>query len=147
MRSSILRHVLIISLIVLLALLMIGCESAVEDIIPEEDMEDLYPTGDDEQNGEEPESTEVEINVIAGNGFFDPDVITVEQGQTVSVTVENTGDIVHTFTIDELDVHVSLGPGEQKVVTFNASETGSFEFYCSEQGHRDAGMHGNLVVE
>lgn len=87
-------------------------------------MEDLYPTGDVEKSGEESESTEVEINITAGNRFFDPYVTTVEQGKNVIVTVENTGHIVHTFTIDEFDVHVSLDPGEQEeIISFMVTLT------------------------
>lgn len=149
-----LRIFLVSSLVVFIALLMVGCEPAEED----EDPADVYPPGEidfdppdeNDEDEEEPDYTEpadLEFNVTAGNGFFDPDVITVEQGQTVHVTVENTGDIVHTFTIDEFDVHVSLDPGDQQEVTFTATEAGTFEFYCAEPGHYEAGMYGTLIVE
>jgi len=147
MSSSLLRHVLVFSLVVFIALLMIGCASPEEDIIPPDDMEDILPPDEDEEEEEEPGPAEVEINIIAGNGFFDPDAFPVEQGTTVHVTVENVGDIVHTFTIDEFDVHVSLDPGEQQQVTFTATEAGTFEFYCAEPGHREGGMYGTLTVE
>lgn len=94
----------------------------------------------------EPPPEEVEVNVTAGEGYFEPDEITVDLGQDVTIVVENVTDVDHTFTIDELDVDVSLAPGEQEEVTFTAAEEGSFEFYCAEPGHRDAGMYGYLEV-
>jgi len=124
-KSSVWRHLLIVSLVVMLGWVMAGCEPEEEVPLPEE---------------------EVVVDVTAGEGYFEPDVIMVDQGQAVTVVVENVTEEDHTFTIDELDVDVSLAPGEQEEVTFTAAEEGSFEFYCDEPGHRDAGMYGYLEV-
>ncbi len=121
--SFVWRYLLIAALVIMLAWVITGCEP--EEVVPPE---------------------EVEVNVTAGEGYFDPDVITVDLGQDVTVVVENVTDIDHTFTIDELDVDVSLAPGAQEEVTFTAAEEGTFEFYCDEPGHRDAGMYGYLEV-
>ncbi len=118
------RYLLIVALVGMLAWGITGC--APEEV--------------------EPTPEEVEVNVTAGEGYFDPDVITVDLGQDVTVVVENVTEEDHTFTIDELDVDVSLAPGAQEEVTFTAEEEGSFEFYCDEPGHRDAGMYGYLEV-
>ncbi len=97
--------------------------------------------------GEEtPPPEEAVVNVTAGEGYFDPDVIMVDQGHEVTVFIANITEENHTFTIDELGIDVSLAPGEQEEVTFTATEEGSFEFYCAEPGHRDAGMYGYLEV-
>ncbi len=122
--SSVWRHLMIAGLAVILVWGMTGC--APEEVVPP------------------PEETVV--NVTAGEGYFDPDVITVDQGQDVTVVIENVTGEDHTFTIDELGIDVSLAPGEQEEVTFTATEEGSFEFYCDEPGHRDAGMYGYLEV-
>lgn len=124
-KSSVWRHLLIVSLVVMLGWVMAGCEPEEEVPLPEE---------------------EVVVDVTAGEGYFEPDVIMVNQGQDVTVVVENVTEEDHTFTIDELDVDVSLAPGEQEEVTFTAADEGSFEFYCDEPGHRDAGMYGYLEV-
>ena len=117
------QYLLIVALVLMLAGFITGCEP--EEAVPPE---------------------ETEVNVTAGEGYFDPDVITVDQGQELTVVVENVTEEDHTFTIDELDVDVSLAPGAQEEVTFTAAEEGSFEFYCDEPGHRDAGMYGYLEV-
>ncbi len=121
--NFVLRFLLIIALVLMLAGFITGCEP--EEVAPPE---------------------EAEVNVTAGEGYFDPDVITVDQGQDVTVVVENVTEEYHTFTIDELDVDVSIEPGAQEEVTFTAADEGSFEFYCDEPGHRDAGMYGYLEV-
>ncbi len=121
--SSIWRYLLIAGFVVMLAWSMAGC--APEEVVPPE---------------------EAVVNVTAGEGYFEPDVITVGQGQDVTVVIENVTDIDHTFTIDELDIDVRLEPGAQEEVTFTATEEGTFEFYCDEPGHRDAGMYGYLEV-
>lgn len=78
---------------------------------------------------------------------FEPSRLTAPVGE---VTVELTSEpgTNHTFTIEEL--------GDQEVVEAAAGETasgtvqlaaGSYTFYCSVPGHRDAGMEGTLTVE
>ena len=119
-----LRYLLLPGFVILMGLLVLGCPRPDVDVPP----------------------AEVQVDMEAGNGYFDPDQITVEQGQTVRVSVENVGDIVHTFTIDEFNVHVSLEPGDQQEVSFTPAEAGNFEYYCAEPGHREGGMFGNLVV-
>lgn len=52
----------------------------------------------------------------------------------------------HTLTIDELNIDLRVAPGQQQEITFTPAETGTFEFYCSEPGHRDQGMVGLLGV-
>lgn len=94
----------------------------------------------------EAQPKEVVVNITAGEGYFDPDVIMVNQGQEVTVEIENVTNTEHTFTIDEFDVDVSLTPGTREEVTFTVTEEGTFEFYCALFGHRDDGMHGELVV-
>ncbi len=129
--SFVWRYLLIVALVLMLAGFITGCEP--EEVVPPDEI-DVDP------------DEEVEVNVTAGEGYFDPDVITVDLGQDVTVVVENVTEEDHTFTIDELDVDVSLAPGAQEEVTFTAAEEGNFEFYCDEPGHRDAGMYGYLEV-
>ncbi len=121
--SFVWRYFLIIALMVMLAWGITGC--APEEVVPPE---------------------EAVVEMTAGEGYFEPDVIMVDQGQDVTVVIENVTEEDHTFTIDELGIDVSLVPGAQGEVTFTAAEEGSFEFYCDEPGHRDAGMYGYLEV-
>jgi plastocyanin len=88
-----------------------------------------------------------EINLEAFNFGYSQEEITVQQGETVRIVMENTGGN-HDFVIDELDVATPvIGGGETTSVTFTADETGEFPFYCSVGNHRSAGMEGTLIVE
>ena len=44
-------------------------------------------------------------------------------------------------------VHVAAAPGATGTVDFTPSEAGTYEFYCTIEGHKEAGMVGTLVVE
>lgn len=85
---------------------------------------------------------------VTGSAFkFDPKEIRVKKGDTVKITFKNASG-VHDFTIDELNVATKqLTQGAQETVEFVASETGTFEYYCSVSNHRAQGMKGSLIVE
>lgn len=64
-----------------------------------------------------------------------PDLIEVEQGDTVSIHItsnEQSRDQTHGFTIDSYNVHGSFEPGKTASVTFVADRPGVFPFYCTE---------------
>jgi uncharacterized cupredoxin-like copper-binding protein len=45
------------------------------------------------------------------------------------------------------DLHTSVAAGGQSVLEFTPTEVGTYEFYCTVTGHKEAGMVGQLVVE
>ncbi|MEX2238800.1 MAG: cupredoxin domain-containing protein [Dehalococcoidia bacterium] len=47
----------------------------------------------------------------------------------------------------EYDLHVAAEAGESAVLSFTPTEAGSYTFYCTVDGHREAGMEGTLTVE
>jgi uncharacterized cupredoxin-like copper-binding protein len=70
----------------------------------------------------------------------------VEVGEgEVTVEIANLDAFDHDFTIDELDVQLLLGANESAEAMFEASP-GTYTFYCSVPGHREAGMEGTLTV-
>ena len=85
------------------------------------------------------------IEVTATSFEFDPQEITVEAGEDIAIVL-TSDDIVHDFTIDELDAHVAADDGETAEGGFTAGEAGRYTYYCSVAGHRDQGMEGTLVV-
>ena len=87
-----------------------------------------------------------EIEVEATSFEFDPDEITVTAGEDVAIVL-TSDDLLHDFTIDELDAHVAAGRGETEEGGFTAIEPGEYTFYCSVPGHEEAGMKGTLTVE
>lgn len=58
---------------------------------------------------------------------FDEASYDVPAGGTV--LVKNSDSLVHTFTIDELDIDVELGPGSEELVTM-PEETGTYILFC-----------------
>ena len=84
---------------------------------------------------------------VVGNAFtFDPDEIHVTAGEDIAIVLTSE-DILHDLTIDELDAHVAADKGDTAEGGFRADEPGSYTYYCTVEGHREAGMEGTLVVE
>ena len=82
---------------------------------------------------------------------FTPSNITVQAGQTVNIKLVNDGVVMHDFTIDDLDgqqVSKPLDPGKSTTFSLTAPTTaGTINFYCSQPGHKAAGMSGTITVQ
>lgn len=80
------------------------------------------------------------------DGIHNPD-LKVNAGDTVEITLENGDGVQHDFTVDELGVMSEniTSKGTTTTLTFTAS-AGTFAYYCSMPGHRQAGMVGSLIV-
>ena len=87
-----------------------------------------------------------EVEMTATDFAFDPDEITAEAGEDLAIVLTSE-DLLHDFTIDELDAHVAADRGETATGGFTADEAGTYTYYCSVPGHREAGMEGTLTVE
>ncbi len=88
-----------------------------------------------------------EFTVTGSNFKFEPSQMTVNKGDTVKITFQNSGG-KHDFVIDEFNVETEdINGGENTAVTFVADKTGSFEYYCSVGNHRQMGMKGTLTVQ
>jgi plastocyanin/mono/diheme cytochrome c family protein len=97
--------------------------------------------GTPSEGGETPAAAQLEAVDIGWN----PTELTIDSGpQTIQIT--NSGASPHDFTIDALGVHVELPPGETEEVPIDA-DAGTYEFYCSVPGHKEAGMVGTLTVK
>ena len=83
------------------------------------------------------------VTVTAANLAFDQDALTAHATHEVELTLVNDDSTAHTFTIDELDVDVEAGPGEEATTTFTPDEIGTLEFYCRFH----PAMKGELKVE
>jgi plastocyanin len=78
---------------------------------------------------------------------FDHTELWAKVGETVALRLENQDTNGHSFDIDEFAVHTLLPAGATSLALFTPSTSGSYTFYCSLPGHREAGMVGTLVVE
>jgi uncharacterized cupredoxin-like copper-binding protein len=80
---------------------------------------------------------------------FEPATLTVRANAPVNLTLDNSGAaLIHDFTIDSVDgqrVHVRAQPNSRGTGQFTLP-AGTYQFYCSEPGHREAGMVGTLIV-
>lgn len=115
---------------------------------------------------------EVSMQVNVNEFAYDPSVIKIFAGQAVALTINNTGTVEHDFVIEHLDasdvegnmessdshmmndmgqmnydLHISVLPGKSAVLKFTPSKTGTYQFFCTVAGHKEAGMVGTLVVE
>ncbi|HEX7097016.1 MAG TPA: cupredoxin domain-containing protein [Acidimicrobiales bacterium] len=88
------------------------------------------------------DATELELDL--GDQYFAPTFVNAPGGATVSVTISNSGELPHTFTIDELDIDEQVNAGESATVEVTLPDSGTAVFYC--RFHRAAGMQGAFVV-
>lgn len=97
---------------------------------------------------------------------FNPNRITVKQGEVVKFVVKNQGKMLHEFVIGtkkELDEHAALmlkfpnmehdepymthvQPGATGQVIWHFNRPGEFDFACLIAGHYQAGMVGKIKV-
>jgi uncharacterized cupredoxin-like copper-binding protein len=80
---------------------------------------------------------------------FAPASLTVRANSPVSLTPDNSGAaLIHDFTIDNPGgqrVHIVAQPNSRGTGQFTPP-AGTYQFYCSQPGHREAGMVGTLTV-
>jgi plastocyanin len=76
--------------------------------------------------------------------YFAPTFVDAPAGATVTITLENEGDLPHTFTIDEADIDEEVAAGQRATVEVTLPERGSLRYYC--RFHAAGGMQGAFVV-
>ncbi|MCB9810566.1 MAG: cupredoxin domain-containing protein [Candidatus Nomurabacteria bacterium] len=73
--------------------------------------------------------------------------IKVNKGDRVTINLTNSSGF-HDWVVDEFGAATDrIQAGGNTSVTFVADKIGTFEYYCSVGGHRQAGMVGKLIVE
>jgi uncharacterized cupredoxin-like copper-binding protein len=80
---------------------------------------------------------------------FAPNTIKAKAGQTVTVELKNGGTTIHNFVAPGLGVATAARAtaGQTVTASFTAPAAGTYEFWCNEPGHAEAGMIGQVVVE
>ena len=104
--------------------------------------------------------------VMNDNMRFEPSTIDVKEGETVRFMVRNTGKVRHEMVLGSLDelkehakemranpgmVHsepnqVNLAPGQRGSMVWQFTQPGKVDFACTEPGHLEAGMVGQVKV-
>jgi len=111
-----------------------------------------------------------EITVEATDFSYNPIAITIPAGKRVTLALTNKGAVEHDFVVDkinvtdvetsdngpaahhqmgdmsEYDLHFFAKAGETATLQFTAMEPGTYEIFCSIEGHKEAGMIGELIV-
>jgi nitrite reductase (NO-forming) len=83
------------------------------------------------------------------DGIVNPDLV-VHAGAAVRVTVINGDGMPHDLSIPDLGLRTSLinNKDDSAELSFTVSETqeGTYAYFCTVSGHRQAGMEGKLLV-
>ena len=83
----------------------------------------------------ERDGNKVKVYMTAIRSHLNPEHITVNKGDEVTIYVTNLEravDETHAFGISQLNVHASVEPGKTSSVTFTADQEGIFPYYCTE---------------
>lgn len=117
---------------------------------------------DDDEEAAAPEMEAPEMEEEPAGGLtvemkefeFIPNDVTIEEGETI--TADNTGDIVHNFTIEEgtdasepskeLAASPDVDAGDSAEFTPDL-KPGEYALVCTIPGHRESGMIGTFTVE
>lgn len=117
-------------------------------------------------------ASEQPVTIVARDLAFNPSAFSLTAGQTVRLTLVNEGALEHDLTIPGVvasgevtqahgqremghgmaaplppgTVHLSAHPGEQASLEVTP-KPGTYEYFCSVAGHREAGMRGTLTVQ
>lgn len=72
----------------------------------------------------------------------------VKEGAIVQVTLVDGDGAQHNVFFPEFKAHSDdvSGTGASTVIVFRADQSGTFNYYCTIPGHRQAGMQGKIVV-
>lgn len=85
------------------------------------------------------------LDVEASEFAFDPSELSASADATTAIRVRNVGSVEHDLKIDEAGLVIATPTSETVEGTFSLP-AGTYTFYCSIPGHREAGMEGTLTV-
>lgn len=110
----------------------------------------MLPSGGPRARGEAQQGAAGEVRefkMTARKYKFDPEVVTVKQGDHVRLVITAL-DRDHGFKLEGYGINQKLIKGDPATIEFTADQPGTLVFRCSEfcgLGHRK--MKGRLVVE
>lgn len=105
------------------------------------------------------------IELTTNNMAFESKELTLQKGKAYRLLLKNSDSVEHDFSVDKIPVkglkeghgdhgdgrkvalHVHAGAGKTESVEFTPTEAGTYTFYCTVLGHKDAGMVGQVVVK
>ena len=120
------------------------------EVYPKSESTDPNAVWDAKETGVTREGNKVTAKVIAVRSRFIPDRIDAQVGDELIVhvtNIEQTGDMIHGFGLNDHNLNVVIDPGETKTFRVKLTKTGVFPFYCTNfcsALHQE--MQGYLVV-
>jgi plastocyanin len=93
----------------------------------------------------QPRETVKTIEVDLNDDKFNPSVITISNGTTTTLILKNKGVKEHTFTVEKLGIDVEVQPGQEKNITVQPKQEGTYELIC--RYHFREGMVGKVIVQ
>ncbi len=149
------RHTLSTSIAtVVLALAAVACTGAADDPMTDAAQHDrpvaTAPAGASAAPIGVANATVQEVTIVAADTMrFDPSTLTVEAGRPVRLTLRNTGQSTHDFSLSQgvpRPVKVVALGGETASVTFTLTRPGTYQFVCDQFGHAMGGMKGTITA-
>jgi nitrous-oxide reductase len=83
-----------------------------------------------ERNG-----NQVEIWMTVTRSHFTPERVSIKEGDHVIwhlTSLERTRDATHGFALSGYNINLSLEPGETQTIEFDATQSGTFTYFCTE---------------
>lgn len=77
---------------------------------------------------------------------FSAPTIQLKAGDKATLELKNAGTVEHDFTLDASGLQALVKPGQSATRVLGPLKAGTYEFYCSVAGHKEAGMKGQLIV-
>ena len=111
----------------------------------------------------------ITITMAEGDGSmsFSPAVVEVKKGERVRFVIQNHGELDHEFMLATLEMNLAHAKEMEKnpdmehddanakrvkskqssEIVWMFTKDGEFDFSCLIPGHREAGMHGKIIVK
>ncbi|MFN8640038.1 MAG: multicopper oxidase domain-containing protein [Dehalococcoidia bacterium] len=86
------------------------------------------------------------IAVEEGEFFIRPGELHVNAGDSISLTVKNTGTVAHDISMDATHKTALIEPGASGTLNLGKLAVGTYQLKCTVPGHAELGMTTNLMV-
>jgi len=91
------------------------------------------------------------VKIAMGNSTIEPKSFNVTAGRATTLVITSSDTQTHVFKFRDPSlqaVAVGIGPGESRLITFNApTKAGDYEIYCDVPGHAARGETAIMTVK
>lgn len=75
--------------------------------------------------------------LTAHHSEWNTNSIDISASGTTKIVLKNRDPILHTFTVKDLGINETIGPGEEKLIEVASPGAGGYGFICKVMGHED----------